>query len=85
MTLTENQALNALSGSASEPQEIKNAKHILNKLKKSDKDIISKHELLILCRPLKSAECDEPLDLLEEMHCLTMHSKPDFLPTLLFL
>ncbi len=66
----ENQALNALSGSASEPQEVKNAKHILNKLKKSDKDIISKHELLILCRPLKSAECDEPLDLLEDMNCI---------------
>ncbi len=38
----ENHALNALSGSASEPQEVKNAKYILNKLKKSEKPLVSK-------------------------------------------
>ncbi|MDE7137605.1 MAG: DUF3987 domain-containing protein [Ruminococcus sp.] len=69
-TWAENHALNALSGSASEPTEIKNAKYILQKLKKSDKDTLSKHELLILCRPLKTADCVEPLDILEDMNCI---------------
>lgn len=65
---TENHALNALSGTASEPTEINNAKYILKKLKKSEKNILSKHELLVLCRPLLTADCVEPLDILEDMN-----------------
>lgn len=67
---TENHALNALSGSASEPQEIRNAKYILNKLKKSEKELISKSELLRLCQILKAFEFDEPLEILEDMNCI---------------
>ena len=66
----ENHALNALSGSASEPQEVRNAKYILNKLKKSEKDLISKSELLRLCRTLRAFEFDAPLELLEDMNCI---------------
>lgn len=62
--------MNALSGSASELTEIKNAKYILKKLQKSTKDTLSKHELLILCRPLLTADCTEPLDILEDMNCI---------------
>lgn len=79
----ENHALNALSGSASEPQEVRNAKYILKKLQKSDKDILSKSELLRLCRTLRAYEFDEPLELLEDMKCIRIeivknseHSKP---------
>ena len=67
-TWAENHALNALSGSASEPTEIKNAKYILQKLKKSSKDIFSKYELLRLCQRLKAQECDEALNILEDMN-----------------
>lgn len=67
---TESQALNALSGSASEPTEIKNAKYILKKLQRSEKNILSKHDLLVLCRPLTSADCSESLNLLEDMNIL---------------
>lgn len=67
-TWAENHALNALSGSASEPTEIKNAKYILKKLQKSKKSTLSKHELLVLCRPLLTADCAEPLNLLEDMN-----------------
>ncbi len=66
----ENQALNALSGSASEPQEVRNAKYIIKKLQKSDKDILSKYELLRLCRTLRAYEFEAPLDLLEDMNCI---------------
>lgn len=66
----ENHALNALSGSASEPQEIRNAQYILNKLKKSEKELISKGELLRLCRTLKAFEFDAPLEILEDMNCI---------------
>ncbi|MDE7104786.1 MAG: DUF3987 domain-containing protein [Ruminococcus sp.] len=67
---TENQALNALYGSASEPQEIKNAKYILNKLKRSEKSLVSKSELLRLCQTLRAFEFDAPLELLEDMNCI---------------
>lgn len=67
-TWAENHALNALSGTASEPTEIRNAKYILKKLKKAEKDMLSKHELLVLCRPLLTADCIEPLNLLEDMN-----------------
>lgn len=66
----ENQALNALSGSASEPQEVKNAKYILNKLKKSEKSLVSKSELLRLCQTLRAFEFDAPLEILEDMNCI---------------
>ena len=69
-TWAENHALNALSGSASEPTEIKNAKYILKKLKRSEKSTLSKHELLVLCRPLLTADCNEPLEILEDMNCI---------------
>lgn len=63
----ENHALNAFSGGAIEPEEIRNAKYILKKLKKSGKTILSKHELLVLCRPLLTGELVEPLEILEDM------------------
>lgn len=69
-TWAENHALNALSGTASEPAEIKNAKYILKKLKKSEKDIISKSELLRFCRTLRAYEFDAPLEVLEDMNCI---------------
>lgn len=69
-TWTENHALNALSGSISDPEEISNAKYILKKLQCSEKDILSKHDLLVLCRPLTSADCAESLNLLEDMNIL---------------
>lgn len=71
----ENQALNALSGSASEPPEIRNAKYIINKLKRSEKETISKRELLRLCRRLKAPEFNEPLDILEDMNCIKRQKK----------
>ena len=66
----ENHALNALSGSASEPQEVRNAKYILNKLKKSEKSLVSKSELLRLCQTLRAFEFEAPLELLEDMNCI---------------
>lgn len=67
-TWAENHALTALSGTSSEPIEIKNAKYILKKLKKSNKNVLSKHEFLVLCRPLLKADCIEPLEILEDMN-----------------
>ena len=69
-TWAENHALNALSGTASEPTEIKNAKYILKKLQKSEKDTLSKRELLRLCRTLRAYEFDAPLEILEDMNCI---------------
>ena len=67
----ENHAFTALSGSASEPEEIQNAKYILKKLKMYDTDIISKTKLFRLCRTLKKAdEFKEPLEILEDMNCI---------------
>lgn len=63
----ENHALKAMSGTASEPTEIKNAKYILKKLKKSEKIIFSKSELLRFCQTLKAYEFDAPLEILEDM------------------
>ena len=57
-----------MSGSV-EPTE-KNAKYILKKLQRSEKNILSKHDLLVLCRPLTSADCSESLNLLEDMNIL---------------
>ncbi|MCM1506385.1 MAG: hypothetical protein NC177_04520, partial [Ruminococcus flavefaciens] len=55
---------------SSEPIEIKNAKYILKKLKKSDKNILSKSDLLRLCRTLRAYEFDVPLEILEDMNCI---------------
>ncbi|MDE5855362.1 MAG: DUF3987 domain-containing protein, partial [Ruminococcus sp.] len=66
----ENNALNALLSGASAPIEIQNAKYIFKKLQKSDKDVLSKYELLRLCRTLKAYEFEAPLDLLEDMNCI---------------
>lgn len=63
----ENHAVNALSGGASEPEEIKNARYIVQKLKKNDIRELTKHDFLLLCRPLKSKECEKPLELLSDM------------------
>ncbi len=66
----ETHALVALSDSASEPIEIKNAKYILKKLQKTDKDSISKYDLLRMCRALSADDCNEPLAILEDMCCI---------------
>lgn len=73
-TWSESHAFNALSDSASEPTEIKNAKYILKKLKKSEKDILSKHELLRLCQTLRAYEFDAPLEILEDMSCIKIET-----------
>lgn len=70
----ENHALKALSGDMTDTQEVKDAKYILSKLRQSDKDVLTKHELLIMCRPLKSAECEIPLGMLEDMKCIKVES-----------
>lgn len=67
---TENNALNALSGSASEPPEIKNAKYMLDRLKKSKLDSLSKRELLRHCQKLNASECEAPLETLEDMNII---------------
>ena len=64
---TENHALNAFSGDVSEPEEIRNAKYILKKLKKSGKTETSKSKLLLLCRPLHAPEINVSLEILEDM------------------
>ncbi|MDE5834607.1 MAG: DUF3987 domain-containing protein [Ruminococcus sp.] len=67
---SESHALNALSDSIEEPIEVQNAKYILKKLQKLDKDVLSKSDLLRLCRTLRSYELDEPLAILEDMSCI---------------
>lgn len=74
-TWSESHAFNALSDSASEPTEIKNAKYILKKLKASDDDMISKTKLFRLCQTLKKAdEFKEPLEILEDMSCIKIET-----------
>ena len=63
----ENHALKAFSGAVSDSQEIKDAKYILSRLKNSNREIISKRDLLRKCQSLKADECEEPLELLEDM------------------
>ncbi len=69
-TWSEHHALNALSIGASESIEIKNAKYILKRLQTTDKETLSKRELLRLCQTLSTRECDEPLVILEDMNCI---------------
>lgn len=64
---TENHALKALSGEMAEPQEVKDAKYILNRVKEKRIKELTKSELLRLCRRLSAEEFDRPLDLLEDM------------------
>lgn len=64
---SENHALKAFSGDVSEPEEIRNAKYILKKLKKSGKIETSKSKLLLLCRPLHAPEINVSLEILEDM------------------
>lgn len=79
----ENHALNALMSGATAPIEIQNAKYIFRKLQKSDKDTLTKSELLRLCRTLRAYEFNEPLEVLEDMKCIRIeivkngeHGKP---------
>lgn len=79
----ENHALSALMSGATAPIEIQNAKYIFRKLQKSDKDTLTKSELLRLCRILRAYEFDAPLEVLEDMKCIRIeivrngeHSKP---------
>lgn len=67
---TENHALNALMSGATAPIEIQNAKYIFKKLQKSDKETLTKSELLRLCRTLRAFEFDAPLEILEDMNCI---------------
>lgn len=67
---TENHALKALSGDMTDTQEEKDAKYILSKLKQSDKDVITKRELLRMCRALSAEEAEKPLEILEDMKCI---------------
>ncbi len=64
---TENHALKALSGEMSDPQEVKDAKYILNRAKEKRIKELTKSELLRLCRRLSAEEFEKPLDLLEDM------------------
>lgn len=67
---TENHALKALSGEMSDPQEVKDAKYILNRVKEKQIKELTKRELLRLCRKLSVEEFEKPLDLLEDMKCI---------------
>ena len=70
-TWTEEQAVKALAGDMTDTKEVKNAKYILNRLKQQDKDELSKHELMLLCQTLKTADdFEEPLCILEEMNII---------------
>lgn len=53
--------------SDAEDETTKNAKYILSKLKKVNEEKIPKSELLRMCRSVNATECDEPLELLEDM------------------
>lgn len=66
----ENHALNALMSGATAPIEIQNAKYIFRKLQKSNKDTLTKSELLRLCQTLRAYEFDAPLEVLEDMKCI---------------
>lgn len=63
----ENNALLALGGCSDEE---KNAKYILDRLKKSKLDSLSKRELLRLCRKLSASEFETPLEILEDMNII---------------
>ena len=71
---TENHALKAFSGAIADSQEVRDAKYILSKLKSSQKDTVSKRELLRLCRALNADEAEEPLSLLEDMNIIKRDS-----------
>jgi hypothetical protein len=64
---TENHALKALSGEMTEPQEVKDAKYIINCVREKRKKELTKSDLLRLCRRLSAEEFEKPLDLLEDM------------------
>ncbi|MCM1237561.1 MAG: YfjI family protein, partial [Ruminococcus flavefaciens] len=66
----ENHALSALMSGATAPIEIQNAKYIFKKLQKSNKDTLTKSELLRLCQTLRAYEFDAPLEVLEDMKCI---------------
>lgn len=67
---SENHALKALSGELTDSEEVRNARYIANKLKQYGKQQLTKHDLLLRCRPLKAEECEEPLEILEDMHII---------------
>ena len=63
----ENQALKAFNEIGGNEEE-KTAKYVLNRIKKSGSQELSKREILRDCRKLKTAEeLDEPLNILEDM------------------
>ena len=64
---SENHALNALSGGATEQEEVKNSRYIVNKLRQKQATELTKHEFLQVIKPLKSQECEKPLELLSDM------------------
>lgn len=66
----ENQALKAFSGAVSDPQEVKNAKYIINRLKKDRKDSYYKRDFLRLCRAISAEDTEEALQLLEDMNII---------------
>jgi hypothetical protein len=74
---SEEHAVKALAGDMTDTKEVKNAKYILSRLKQQDKQELTKHEFLMQCRPLKTVDCDEPLNLLEDMKII----KREFIKT----
>ena len=66
----ENHAYKAFSGGAFDTQEVRDAKYIFSKLKGINKEAVSKRELLRKCQALKADECEEPLELLEDMRII---------------
>lgn len=68
-TWCENHALKAFSGAVSDPQEVKDAKYILNRIKTTGNDILTRREIKRLCKAIKDdADFDEPLAILEEQN-----------------
>ena len=63
----ESQAHRAFGGTAFEDETIKNAKHILKKLKEKKQTVWTKNDILQKCRTLNASEISEALELLDEM------------------
>lgn len=65
----ENHALKAFSGAVSDSQEVKDAKYILSRIKRTDNDVLTRREIKRLCKAIKEdSDFDEPLAILEEQN-----------------
>lgn len=68
----ESQAHRAFGGTAFEDETIKNAKHILKKLKENNQNIYSRSDIARDNRTIKPRKLDEVLELLDNMKCVRL-------------